>query len=68
MVYPYLTNDASLKQRLINNKVFVATYWPNVKVWAKDGLMEMELAERLIPIPCDQRYNIEVLQRVLEKM
>ena len=58
MVYPYWTDDASLRQKLIKNKVFVATYWPNVKEWAKEGMLEYELAEMLIPIPVDQRYGV----------
>ena len=57
MVYPYLSNDASLKQRLIENKIFVATYWPNVKEWAEEGMLEKVLMEKLLPIPCDQRYD-----------
>ena len=30
MVYPFLTNDNELKTKLIFNRIFVATYWPNV--------------------------------------
>ncbi len=59
MVYPYLTEDETLKRKLIDNKVFVATYWPNVKEWAKEGMLEHDLAEMLIPIPIDQRYGIK---------
>ena len=70
MVYPYWTDDASLKQKLIANKVFVATYWPNVKEWTKDGMLEYELAEKLIPIPVDQRYGIkemEIMENIVLK-
>ena len=65
MVYPYLTDDISLRQKLIDNKLFVATYWPNVMEWAKDGMLERELMERLLPIPCDQRFGEEKIQRIL---
>lgn len=70
MVYPYWTDDASLRQKLIANKVFVATYWPNVKEWTKDGMLEYELAEKLIPIPVDQRYGIkemEIMENIVLK-
>src|SRR5690606_2934373 len=30
MVYPLLIEDPHLRQKLIDHKVFVATYWPNV--------------------------------------
>lgn len=65
MVYPYLTNDLTLKQRLIGNKVFVATYWPNVKEWTKEGALEYELMERLVPIPVDQRYGEKEMDSII---
>ena len=66
MVYPYLTNDASLRQRLIDNRVFVATYWPNVIGWVEEGKMERALVDRLIPLPIDQRYGKADMERVIE--
>lgn len=66
MVYPYLVNDASLKQKLIEKQVFVATYWPNVLEWCKPQYLEYELTEKTIFIPIDQRYGKEDMQRVIE--
>lgn len=66
MVYPYLTEDVSLKQKLIENKVFVATYWPNVKEWTREGMLERRLSDCLIPIPCDQRYGQTEMNRIVE--
>lgn len=66
MVYPFLTNDSSLRQRLIDNKIFVATYWPNVKRWVNPGTVEYELADKLIPLPIDQRYGREEMERILQ--
>ena len=65
MVYPYLTNDASLRSRLIEHKVFVATYWPNVNEWTNSELFEHDLSAKLIPIPCDQRYGKENMERIM---
>lgn len=59
MVYPYLTENNTLRRKLIDNKVFVATYWPNVSGWTKKGILEYELTERLVPLPVDQRYDKE---------
>lgn len=66
MVYPYWTEDVSLRQKLIANKVYVATYWPNVKEWTKNGMLEYELAEKLIPIPVDQRYGMQEMNRIID--
>lgn len=64
MVYPFFTNDNSLREKLINNKVFVATYWPNVFEWAEQGSVEMRLAKQLLPLPIDQRYTENDLERI----
>lgn len=58
MVYPYLTNDVELKARLIKNKIFVATYWSNVMIWAKEESLEYKLTNNLLPLPIDQRYEM----------
>lgn len=65
MVYPYYTDDPTLRDRLIANKVFVATYWPNVLNWCNENDVEFDLARRIIAIPIDQRYNAEDMQRIL---
>lgn len=66
MVYPYLTEDKTLKKRLITDKVFVATYWPNVFEWCKPDDMEYRFAEQIAYIPIDQRYNKEDMQRIID--
>ena len=65
MVYPFLTEDTTLRMRLIDNKVFVATYWPNLKDWTYPGMLEYDLADRLIPLPIDHRYSFQDMDRVL---
>ena len=59
MVYPYFTKDKTLKQRLIAEKVYVATYWPNVLKWVIEDSLEYQLAYDLLPLPIDQRYGNE---------
>lgn len=66
MVYPYLTDNKLLKQLLIAEKIFVATYWPNVLDWCKSGKWEYTLAEGTVHIPIDQRYDNEDEKRIIE--
>lgn len=66
MVYPFLTRiDCNLRQELINNKVFVAKYWPNVH-HLNDYEMEYDLANGILPLPCDQRYGKLEMNRIIE--
>lgn len=59
MVYPYLTDKKGLRDHLINNRVFIARYWPNVLDWAGVGSLEHLFTQELLPLPIDQRYNIK---------
>lgn len=65
MVYPYLTYKEGLRQHLIQNKVFVARYWPNVDEWTEKGNNESMLANYLIPLPVDQRYDEEEIYNII---
>lgn len=66
MVYPFMTNDESLRTRLILNKVFVARYWPNVLEWCERESLEYKFAERIIPLPIDQRYGLKEMDVIIK--
>ena len=65
MVYPFMTDDVTLRQRLIDNKIFVATYWPNIYDWCDEGDVEYALCQNILPLPIDQRYNKEDINRII---
>jgi hypothetical protein len=65
LVYPFLPLKEGLKQFLISNKVFVATYWPNVLEWCKEGDIEYEMAQRIVHLPIDQRYDQTDMERII---
>lgn len=66
MVFPFITNEDSLRQRLIDNKVYVAQYWPNVLDWCEMDTKEYKLTKHLLPLPIDQRYSQEDLVRIIQ--
>ncbi len=65
MVYPFLSVDSTLRSRLISNRIFVATYWPNVLTWADEKSNEYSLAKFLIPLPLDQRYSYNDISKLI---
>lgn len=66
MVYPFLTSDPNLRQRLIDNKIYVAQYWPNVLQNSDESSIEYTLTKRLFPLPIDQRYSAQDMARIIE--
>lgn len=69
MIYPFLIeNGAALKKELIANKIFVASYWPNVLDWAKADSFEHNLTKNMIAVPVDQRYNSYLLEKIIKQI
>jgi hypothetical protein len=68
MVYPLLIKSNKLRQKLIDSKIFVATYWPEIFKRCAVRSWECYLAEYLIALPIDQRYGIEEMDYILERV
>ena len=66
MIYPYLTDNDKLREILISQGIFVATYWPNVLEWCHEQDLEYGLANRLLPLPIDQRYDDQDMAKIVE--
>lgn len=66
LVYPFISEDANLKRKLIENKVFVATYWPNVMEWCRKNDWEYQLTQQTCFLPVDQRYGKEDMERIVD--
>lgn len=68
MVYPLKINDAEkIRQNLIANKIFVAKYWPSIDDCdCMKSAKSVELANAILPLPIDQRYNESDMSRILE--
>lgn len=63
-MYPfYCANGMEIKRRLAEKKIYVATLWPNVL--DLEGSLEKDYAQNILPLPCDQRYNEEDMERIM---
>lgn len=68
LVYPYWTGKNDLKKKLIDSKIFVATYWPNIFEWCKPTDLEYELANHVVCIPIDQRYGKDEMEFIIRSV
>ena len=66
MVYPFLSPINGLREKLIENKVFVARYWPNVVDWTTEKDIEYLLAYQMQPLPIDQRSGKDDMKRIID--
>jgi len=66
MVYPFMTRDPSLREKLHKNRIYVATYWNDVFERTDENSLEWQLAKYMIPLPIDQRYVLSDLSSVFD--
>lgn len=66
MVYPFLLSKEGLKSFLIERKIYVATYWKEVLDRVESNSIEYQFTRYLVPLPIDQRYNLEDMKSVVE--
>lgn len=61
--YPFFHPKGNqIKKLLIEHKIFVPTYWPNVLSGGHPDSIARYYAENIVPIPCDQRYGEDDMQ------
>ncbi|MDX9694243.1 MAG: hypothetical protein RBT49_00475 [Bacteroidales bacterium] len=68
MVYPFLSYQTNLKQQLIDNKIYLATYWPNVLEWCTENQLEYNITKGILNLPLDQRYNESDMMKIVSYM
>ena len=64
MVYPFYVENDDLREELIQQNVYVASYWPNILEKMESDKLEYKLAKYLIPLPIDQRYGLLDMDRM----
>jgi hypothetical protein len=65
MVYPLLISSTKLRSKLLEKRIYVATYWPNVLDWTTRKMYENYLTTHLIALPIDHRYTHSDMKRIL---
>ncbi len=66
MAYPFLPAAKGLRNFLISQRVFVAQYWPELLNNEDLSDWERTLAGGLLPLPIDQRYDLNAMARIVE--
>ena len=67
MVYPLLIEIEGLREYLITQKIYVATYWKEVLDYVdRPDTVEEKLTKYVHALPIDQRYGIAEMHRIAE--
>jgi len=57
MTYPFLIDSRYLRDKLIENKIYIPQWWKDAILYAREDSFENYLSNNLIPLPIDHRYN-----------
>lgn len=63
LCYPFRSRDPDLRNRLIRNRIFVPTYWPDAISRLPPRQVD-SLVRCLLPLPIDQRYGSAEMERI----
>lgn len=68
-MYPfYVKNGSEIRKKLQQIKIFIPILWPSVFEWCKEDELEYDMAKNILPIPVDQRYNLEDMKYIVESI
>lgn len=68
-MYPLMVENAQqIKKTLAAKKIYIPTLWPNVLVDCPKDWLEWSLANNILPLPVDQRYDENDIQYLLEEV
>lgn len=65
-VYPFMIEDESLRQKLIEKKIYIAKYWNEVLDRKNVSYIEKDFVNRILPLPVDQRYDLDDMKKYLK--
>ena len=67
--YPfYMENGIEIRKALAKKKIYIPTLWPNVINEMLQDTLEYNYAANILPLPCDQRYIVEDMVKMVEEI
>ena len=65
-VYPLMIENENLRQKLIENKIYIARYWNEVLDRKNVKNIEKKFLNQIIPLPIDQRYGLNDMIKIVK--
>lgn len=68
-MYPlYCKNGKNIRKKLQEKKIYIPTLWPDVFEYCDISELEYDMADNILPLPVDQRYDKEDMHYIVEKI
>ena len=68
-MYPFYIKDGSeIRRKMQQIKIYIPTLWPSVFEWCREEELEYDMAKNMLPIPVDQRYDLEDMKYIIDNI
>ncbi len=68
-MYPFMVDNGSImRKRLQEKKIYIPTLWPMVIKHSSPQSIEYKMANNILPLPIDQRYNINDMKYIVREV
>lgn len=68
-MYPlFIDNGFEIRRQLQKKGIYIPTFWADVFSICNETEYEYMLAKNILPLPCDQRYNIDIMKYLCDEL
>jgi len=68
MIYPLLYVDKDIRKQMVQEKIYIPQWWEYILWEEKSNGFEKDLSKYLLPLPIDQRYEINDMEEIVNKI
>ena len=68
-MYPFfIKNGSEIRKRLQKDKIYIPILWPHVFNICTEDKLEYQMANNILPLPVDQRYDLEDMKYLTRRI
>lgn len=68
-MYPlYIEDGSKIRKKLLMEKIYIPTLWPDVFGICKESDLEYDMAKNILPLPVDQRYEEKDMEYICSRV
>lgn len=68
MIYPLMISKAEIRPKLIEEKIYIPQWWKYLLEILPETTLEHKLSKYLLPLPIDQRYSVEEIGIMIDRI
>ena len=66
MYYPFLFENNELREKFVENKIYIPSCWRKIEEKCHSDSYELYLQKYMFPLIIDQRYDFDDMNRIIK--